>query len=197
MLVALLALLIDLAGVLPVGGAPPIRSLTGELLVATPEMGDPRFARTVIYMMRHDVHGAQGLVLNRPIGDVAMARLLEQMRMDSTGVTGTVRLYSGGPVEPLNVIVLHTSDYTGEGTISIKDGISATVAPSILRAIADGHGPRRMLFALGYSGWAPGQIEQEIEAGAWIRAGADESLLFDPDYEKKWERAQARQRIDL
>jgi len=151
----------------------------------------------VIYMMRHDVHGAQGLVLNRPIGDVAMARLLEQMKMDGTGVTGTVRLYSGGPVEPLNVIVLHTSDYNADGTIPIKDGISVTVAPTILRAIADGKGPRRMLFALGYAGWAPGQLEHEIEAGAWIRAGADEGLLFDPDDDKKWERAQARQRIDL
>lgn len=196
-LAAALSMLVVAHGVAPVHGAPPIRSLVGELLVATPEMGDPRFVRTVIYMMRHDVHGAQGLVLNRPIGDVAIARLLEQMRMDSTGVTGTVRLYSGGPVEPLNVIVLHTSEYSSEGTIPIKDGISVTVAPAILRAIADGKGPRRVLFALGYAGWAPGQLEREIEAGAWTRAAADESLLFDPDSEKKWERAQARQRIDL
>jgi putative transcriptional regulator len=117
--------------------------------------------------------------------------------MDSTGAAGMVRLHTGGPVEPLNVIVLHTSDYAREGTIAIKDGISVTVDPDILRAIADGKGPRRMLFALGYAGWAPGQLEDELEAGAWIRAGADESILFDPDYDKKWERAQARQRIDL
>jgi putative transcriptional regulator len=186
-----------LAGSAPVDSAPPVRSLAGELLVATPEMRDPRFARTVIYMMRHDSHGAQGLVINRPLGEVPLARLLERLHMDSTGAAGMVRLHTGGPVEPLNVIVLHTSDYAREGTIAIKDGISVTVDPDILRAIADGKGPRRMLFALGYAGWAPGQLEDELEAGAWIRAGADESILFDPDYDKKWERAQARQRIDL
>ena len=196
-ILAVLSVLVILGGSRLVGGAPPIRSLAGELLVATPEMRDPRFARTVIYMMRHDSHGAQGLVVNRPIGEVPIAQLLERLRMDSTGATGMIRLHAGGPVEPLNVIVLHTSDYASDGTMSLKDGISVTVEPTILRAIADGKGPRRVLFALGYAGWAPGQLESEMEAGAWIRAGADESILFDPDYDKKWERAQARQRIDL
>ncbi len=196
--VAVAVLGVLLLGSTPVTSAPPVRSLAGELLVATPEMRDPRFARTVIYMLRHEAsHGAQGLVINRPLGEVPLSKLLEQLRMDSAGATGMIRLHSGGPVEPLNVIVLHTDDFKREGTIAVKDGIAVTVDPEILRAIADGKGPRRTLFALGYAGWAPRQLEGEMEAGAWIRASADESMLFDPDYDKKWERAQSRQKIDL
>ena len=177
--------------------AQPIRSLAGELLVATPEMRDPRFARTVIYMAQHGATGAQGLVINRPLGEIALAKLLEQMRMPSAGVTGTIRLHAGGPVETLRVYVLHTSDYSSEGTVALKDGISVTFEPDILQAIAAGKGPRRALFALGYAGWAPGQLEAEIQAGAWIRAAADEGLLFDDDYDQKWDKAQARRKIDL
>jgi len=181
----------------PAGSAPPVRSLAGDLLVATTDMPDPRFARTVIYMVRHDQSGAQGVVVNRPVGDVPLARLLERMRMDPTGASGTVRLYAGGPVQPLNVLVLHTSDYQGPGTVAIRDGISLTIEPDIVRAIALGKGPRRALFTLGYAGWAPGQLEAEIEAGGWVRAAPDESILFGDDYDKKWERALARQKFDL
>ncbi len=172
-------------------------SLTGQLLVATPEMQDPRFAHTVIYMVRHDANGAQGLVVNRPLRELPLALLLEQMGMERKGVEGTVRLHSGGPVESLRIFVLHTADYAGEGTLSIKDGIALTWEPEILRAIAQGKGPRRALFALGYAGWAPGQLEAEMKAGAWVRASADEALVFDSDYDSKWARATARGKIDL
>jgi len=195
---ALLAVALSLLiGVPPAGSAAPVRILTGDLLVASPEMRDPRFAQTVIYMIRHDAHGAQGLVINRTLGEVPLARLLERLGMESAGAKGLIRLHTGGPVEARNVIVLHTGDYTSDATIAVKNGISVTVEPEILRAIADGKGPRRMLFALGYAGWAPGQLEAEIQEGAWIVANADEALLFDQDYEKKWKRAQARQKIDL
>ena len=197
---ALCALTLTAIGVTPVRSREPrgaTGSLAGQLLVATPEMPDSRFARTVLYMIHHDASGAEGLVLNRPLGEVPLAALLQQMRMQSEGVLGTVRLHSGGPVEGLRMFVLHTAEYTGEGTLLIKDGIALTLEPAILRAIAQGKGPRRAFFALGYAGWGPGQLEAEMKAGAWVRAPAAEALVFDTDYDSKWDRAMARRKIDL
>jgi putative transcriptional regulator len=171
--------------------------LTGQLLVSTDEMPDPRFTRTVIYMIRHDSTGAQGLVVNRPLREIPLAVLLEQLGMESAGVRATVRLHAGGPVDPLRMLVLHTGGYTGDGTVPVKDGIAVTWEPDILRAIAQGKGPRRTLFAIGYAGWGPGQLEAEMKTGAWVRASADEAILFDDDYETKWDRAMARRKIDL
>jgi putative transcriptional regulator len=199
-MVAVLAMLLLgglAAGSMPAAGAPPMRSLAGDLLVATADMRDPRFTRTVIYMIRHGAQGAQGLVINRPLGDILLARLLERLGMDSAGATGTVRLHAGGPVDAGNLVVLHTGDYASQGTTAVKDGISVTVERDVIRAIALGKGPRRSLLALGHAGWAPGQLEAEIEAGGWIRAGADEGILFDADFDRKWERAQGRLKIDL
>ena len=172
-------------------------NLTGQLLVASSEMQDPRFAQTVIYMVRHDASGAQGLVVNRPLGELPLAVLLEQMGMETKGIQGSVRLHSGGPVDGLRLFVLHTADYVGDGTLSIKDGIALSWEPAILGAIAQGKGPRRALLALGYAGWGPGQLEAEIKAGAWVRAAADEALVFDTDHATKWERGTARRKIDL
>ena len=189
-----------LAGVIPgrpADPAPRIRSLAGELLVASPEMRDPRFARTVIYMVSHDAGGAQGFVVNRPLGEILLGKLLEQMRLDGSSASGTIRLHGGGPVESLRIFALHTSDYTSTHSAVVKDGVSVTSDPTILLAVAAGKGPRRLRIVLGYAGWAPGQLEAEMEAGAWIRAAADESLIFDEDHDKKWDRAQARQKIDL
>ena len=172
-------------------------SLAGQFLVATPEMQDPRFARTVIYMVRHDATGAQGLVVNRPLREIPLALLLEQTGIESRGVEGTVRLHAGGPVDVLRIFVLHTADYMSEGTLPVKDGIALTFQPDILDAIARGKGPRRALFAVGYAGWAPGQLEAEMKTGAWARASADEALIFDGDHDTKWDRAMARRKIDL
>jgi putative transcriptional regulator len=198
--IALCAAALTPLGVTPIASSQPravTGSLAGQLLVATPEMPDPRFARTVIYMVRHDQNGAQGFVVNRPLGEVPLSELLQQMRMPSEGVQGAVRLHSGGPVEGLRMFVLHTAEYTGEGTKLIKDGIALTDEPAILGAIAQGKGPRRVLFALGYAGWAPGQLETEIKAGGWVRAPASEALVFDTDSDGKWDRAMARRKIDL
>jgi putative transcriptional regulator len=195
---ALVSVAAALAGLVPARVEPqPIRSLAGDLLVASEDMRDPRFARTVIYIGRHDAEGAQGFILNRPGRDVPLGRLLDQMGMNPAGASGVIRLHFGGPVDALRVFVLHTSDYTSEGTIPIKDGISVTVEPDILRAIADGKGPRRMLFAVGYAGWGAGQLEHELAAGAWVKAAADPEILFDTNYDTKWERAMARRKIDL
>lgn len=172
-------------------------SLAGQLLVATADMRDPRFARTVIYMVRHDATGAQGIVVNRPLGEIPLALLMDQAALESKDVHGTIRLHSGGPVDARRVFVLHTGEYTGELTLPVRDGITLTWDRDILLAIARGSGPRRLLFALGYAGWGPGQLEAEMKTGAWAKASADEAILFDSDDGSKWDRAIARRKIDL
>ncbi|OGK98137.1 MAG: hypothetical protein A3J45_13255 [Candidatus Rokubacteria bacterium RIFCSPHIGHO2_02_FULL_69_13] len=175
----------------------PSGDLTGQLLVATPLMPDPTFMRTVIYMVRHDGGGAMGLVLNRPMVEIPLARLLEQLGIESKEASGTIRTHYGGPVERTRGFVLHTADYVGKSTLLIKDGVGMTWQPEIWRVIASGAGPRRRLFVLGHSGWAPGQLEAEMGAGHWVAVPADEALVFDEDYDGKWPRAMARRRLTL
>ncbi len=185
------------------GGGSAVRaeqSLTGQFLVATEELGDPRFARTVIYVVRHDATGALGLVVNRPLREIPLASLLQQLQMNDQGVTGDIRVHYGGPVEPGIAFLLHTREYATAGTRPVAGDIALTQLggkPIALEDIAHGRGPRRYLFVLGYAGWAPGQLESEIDAGAWITVPADEALLFDDDYARKWERAMARRRLTI
>ena len=171
--------------------------LTGQLLVATDELRDPRFVHTVIYMVRHDAGGAMGLVVNRAVGQVTFRELLDHLGTDSAGVRGELRLHYGGPVDGTRGFVLHTSDYTIEGTQVVADGIALTSQPEILRAMGTGAGPRLTLFALGYAGWAAGQLEAEIKAGYWIGVPADEELVFGNETDKKWDRAMARRMFTL
>ena len=173
------------------------KSLTGQFLVATEALGDPRFARTVIYMIRHDGSGAMGLIVNRPVGDLPLAPLLRQFGLDDRGVGSTIRAHYGGPVESGRGFVLHTAEYATEGTERVAGDVALTSRPGVLGDIAHGAGPRRFLFALGYAGWAAGQLENEIDVGAWITVPADSALLFDADDAHKWERATARRRLTI
>ena len=172
--------------------------LAGQLLVATSELDDPRFTRTVIYMVRHDARtGAMGLVVNRQLGEVPMAVLLKQSGLPGEGTKGSVRLHVGGPVEATRIVVLHTDDYAGPDTVKVANGVAITSDPSILKSIADGKGPRRARFTLGYAGWAPGQLEAEMEAGYWIVVPSDAAIVFDDADETKWDRAMAKRKINL
>ena len=174
--------------------------LAGQFLVATDTLRDPRFARTVIYMVRHDASGAMGLVVNRPVRDMPLAPLLRQFGLDDRGATGSVRAHYGGPVEIGQGFMLHSAEYATQGTERVAGDIALTPTPGVLSALGDlarGAGPRKSLFAVGYAGWAPGQLEGEIERGAWITVPADEALLFDEDPARKWDRAMARRRITI
>ena len=179
------------------GASEPPAGLAGQFLVATDELTDPRFVRTVVYVIHHDAGGAMGLIVNRPMGEASLADLLGGLGLDGKGVNGEILIHYGGPVEPAQGFVLHTTDYKIEGTQIVKDGIAVTSQPEVLRAIGTGTGPRKSLFALGYAGWSPSQLEGEIKAGAWVVVPADEALVFDEQYEKKWERAMARRTINL
>ena len=187
----------DARGAAAVRSRPVADSLAGQLLVATPQLTDPRFVQTVVYLVRHNASGALGVVVNRPLGDVPMARVLEPLGIDATGVSGSIPVHYGGPVERARGLVLHTADYVGEGTLVVNNTMALTAHPEVLRAMAAGEGPRRTLFAVGYAGWGPGQLDAEIDAGHWITVPSDEGLVFDDDYRSKWEQAIARRTIKL
>jgi putative transcriptional regulator len=172
-------------------------SLAGKLLVASRSMGDPRFARTVVYLVMHDRTGAMGLVVNRSFRDVPVASLLEAMGQDPAGVRGSLRMHYGGPVAPGSVLVLHTADWRSDETKVVEGGYALTSTPDILRAIGTGAGPYRALLALSYSGWGAGQLEREIQDGAWVIASSDAALVFGDADDTKWERAMARQESRL
>ncbi len=165
----------------------PRATLAGQLLVATDSLRDPRFHRTVIYVLHHGDAGAMGVVVNRPLGDAPLAAILDEVGANSAGVTGTVRLHYGGPVESNRGGVLHPGD----------GGLTLTTSRAILDSIARQKTPARFLFVLGYAGWAPGQLEAEIDAGAWITVPGDVDLVLDGDAATKWDRAMARRRIRL
>ena len=171
--------------------------LTGQLLVATAKMGDPRFARTVIYIVSHGADGAMGLVLNRELGVAPVSVLLEGLGVADSGVPGEVRVHYGGPVERDRGFVLHSSDVVVEGTVAVNGDVALSADVEILRAIAAGEGPRRSLFALGYAGWAPGQLEGEIAREDWFSVPGDENLIFDDDLDTKWDRAFDKRGIEL
>ena len=171
------------------------RHLTGQFLVAAPEMGDPRFAYTVIYMINHSQEGAMGLVINRPVAQGPLSDLLKALGSESQPAKGTVTLHYGGPVQPERLFILHGSDYNTKDTTVVGDGVALTADVEIVQAIANGKGPRQSLFIFGYAGWAPGQLEGEIESGAWFSIPTEPSMIFDSDAESKWDKAMAKRKI--
>ena len=173
-------------------------SVAGRLLVATPELEDPNFDHTVVYMVEHNGGGAMGLVLNRVLGKGPVAELLEGLGIEGqVDPAAEIEVHYGGPVEAGRGFVLHSPDYTGANTVVLSDLVALTSSLDILSAIAAGNGPKRSLFALGYAGWAPGQLEAELAVGAWVVVDADEALLFDDQVDSKWQRALDRRGIDL
>jgi putative transcriptional regulator len=173
-------------------------SVAGRLLVATPDLADPNFYHTVVYVVQHDGGGAMGLVLNRVLGKGPIAELLESLDQDGeVDPAAQIEVHFGGPVESGRGFVLHSPDYDGEDTVVLSDLVALTSSLDVLRAIAAGKGPKRSLLALGYAGWAPGQLEAEIAAGAWEVVLPDEELLFGDQTDSKWQRALDRRGIDL
>ena len=181
----------------PGGVVAEARSLTGKLLVATEKMGDPRFQRSVIFMLKHDDSGALGLVINRVLAEGSIASLLKMFGLESEDSGRKIRVLYGGPVEPQTGFVLHSTDYVSEGTQLVTDRVAVTTNLDIINAISAGQGPKLSLIALGYAGWGPGQLEREMDQKAWIHVPFEEALLFDKKYSTKWRRAMAKRGIDL
>lgn len=166
--------------------------IPGQLLIAMPAMTDPRFERSVIYMCAHTTDGAMGLVLNRLVDSVTFPDLLEQLGIKPLELNDEIRVHFGGPVESGRGFLLHSAEFVLEGTLVVDQAIALTASVDILKAIAEGGGPRQKLLALGYAGWGPGQLEQEIQANGWLHASADPEIVFDSQLDTKWTRAMAK-----
>jgi putative transcriptional regulator len=180
----------------PVVGVVP--SLAGQLLVATPELDDPNFSQTIVYMVQHDERGALGVVVNRVLGGGPLGKLLERLGMEEgSDSEAEIKIHYGGPVDLGRAVMLHSPDYLQDDPVAVGELAAFSFSLDALRDIALGHGPRHSLLALGYAGWGPDQLEGEIARGSWFTIEPDEALLFDADVDTKWERALARRGLDL
>lgn len=166
--------------------------LAGQLLIAMPRMEDQRFSRTLVYLCAHTAEGAMGLVVNRLFNALSFPDLLQQLDIEPTPICDPIRIHFGGPVEAGRGFVLHSTDYVQDTTLMVDDHVGLTATIDVLKAIAEGRGPRQSMLALGYAGWNAGQLDSEIRENAWLNVPADEELLFGVEIEHKWERAIAR-----
>ncbi|KGF67746.1 hypothetical protein LL06_20605 [Hoeflea sp. BAL378] len=178
--------------------------LDGHFLVAMPGMTDERFERTVIFVCAHSQNGAMGFILNRP-QPLSFEDLVQNLDLDGRvqprgrparkiGMSECARdfpIQLGGPLDSGRGFVLHSDDYISQSTMPVNDDLCLTATVDILRAIKDGCGPRRGIMLLGYAGWAPGQLENEIFANAWLSCPASDDIVFDPDHTTKYDRVLA------
>jgi putative transcriptional regulator len=184
--------------------APDEGYLDGQMLIAMPVMGDPRFERSVIYMCAHSAEGAMGIIVNHPAGSIDFPGLLvqldiirkaDQIKLPETAET--LQVLKGGPVDTGRGFVLHSGDFfIQDATLRIDEDICLTATVDILKAIAKGAGPKHAILALGYAGWAPGQLENEIQHNGWLHCPADADLVFGSAIEEKYPRALRKIGID-
>ncbi|MCC6780863.1 MAG: YqgE/AlgH family protein [Hyphomicrobiales bacterium] len=179
--------------------------LDGQMLIAMPSMGDERFARSVIYVCAHSNEGAMGIVVNQPAANITFSELLVQLEVIPAADliqlpprAGEVKVLKGGPVDTQRGFVLHSSDYfVDSSTLPIDEGICLTATLDILKAIARDEGPSSAILALGYAGWAPGQLENEIQHNGWLHCAADPELIFGADTGGKYDRALRKIGVDV
>jgi putative transcriptional regulator len=172
-----------------------VTTLTGQLLIAMPQMQDPRFSRSVVFICAHSAEGAMGIVVNKTVEQPSMGELLRQLGIEGDDFDRAL-VHFGGPVEAGRGFVLHSTDYTEQATLVVGGSVGLTATLDILRAIGRGKGPQRKFFALGYAGWGPGQLDAEIQANGWLTVPSDDGLLFDSGNDDKWRRAIAKLGVD-
>jgi putative transcriptional regulator len=177
--------------------APQYPSLLGDVLIASPQIGDPRFTRTVILVVRHGREGALGITINRLAGEHPVASLLADLGETDTTAEGTVQLFAGGPVQLESMFVVHSSDYRRPETIAVTDSLSVTSTLEVVRDIGHGRGPHKKIVAFGYAGWGAQQLEAELARNDWFTAHADSALVFDVNRDSVWEEAMGRRSRDL
>ena len=171
--------------------------LTGNLLIATTALTSKPFSQSVILICAHSAEdGAMGLIVNRRLTEPALDDLLGQLGITPATTARHIELCMGGPCDTSRGFVLHSADWQGEGSLVIDGTMSLTASLDVLRALAEGDGPRQALLALGHAMWEPGQLEREMEENAWITAPATEGIVFDRDHDSKWRRALGSLRIE-
>ncbi len=165
-------------------------TLTGQMLIAMPGMGDPRFEHAVVFLCDHSEEGAMGLIVNKPSSEVDLAALLEQLSIEGAEQLAGQQVHYGGPVETGRGFVLHSPDYASVvTTLEVHETVHMTATIDILEDIGRGRGPERRLMALGYAGWGPGQLEGELTQNGWLTCPADARLIFDLPDGEKWQAA--------
>lgn len=170
----------------------------GQLLVAMPQMQDPRFRESVIFLCGHDEKGAMGIMLNKLVESVSTKELFEQLGLHKSdkNKTPSLHVHYGGPVEIGRGFVLHSSDYVGENSVEITEDISLSASTNILQDLVQGQGPDHILLALGYAGWSSGQLEDEIMQNGWLLLPADASTIFDDKPTTLWRRTLQKNGVD-
>ena len=171
-------------------------NLTGQLLIAMPTLREPPFANSVILLCAHTDEGAMGIVLNQPLAQPSFDALLKQLDVAPVPPARQIQLCKGGPVDQGRGFVLHTSDWTCDGSLVVDNNLALTASLDVLQEIAAGGGPREGLLALGYASWGPGQLDREMAENVWLSVPNKLELLFDTEHETKWRRALAILRID-
>jgi putative transcriptional regulator len=171
--------------------------LSGQMLIAMPGIGDPRFERSLILVCAHDRDHAMGVAVNRPVEGLTVPDLLERLEIKTADDLDDDMVLLGGPVEMERGFVVHTDDYHAEHSLGVEGGLALTTTREVLEAMGrQDPAPRRAILTLGYAGWGKGQLEREIRENVWLTVEADEALVFDDDYETKWTRALGKLGID-
>ena len=171
------------------GPSSPAATLVGRFLVAAPSMPDERFQKSVVFVCKHDDDGALGIIVNNKVDDLPLGQVYKQLGIDGPKAAALLPVLFGGPVETSRGLVLHSADYKRDETLLIDGGMALTASLEILKDMAGGSGPKHAWLALGHSGWAPGQLDREMQDNAWLVVDADATLVFDLDLEAKWQRA--------
>lgn len=171
--------------------------LSGKLLIAMPAMTDPRFEHSVVFICAHSPEGAMGLIINKPAQDLSLGDILAQLDLDAGATAKATPVFFGGPVEMGRGFILHSGEYDNDAsTLKVDDRFSMTATRDILEAMAAGDGPAESLAALGYAGWSPGQLEDELMQNAWLTCDAETAIVFSDDHDGKWKAALAKLGID-
>ncbi len=174
------------------------QGLSGQLLIAMPGIGDQRFERSVILVCQHSAEGAMGLVINRTLAGLTYLELLDQLTLPVAKAVADRPIYAGGPMESGRGFVIHSEDFSlVDGTRRICEGMALTANIDILQAMAQGGGPKRSLVCLGYAGWSPGQLDQEMIGNVWLQVAATPALVFSTPNDQKWPKALAALGIDV
>ena len=196
--VGLLTIFFILSGMLP---GQPVKAADkyqqGQLLVANPKMVDPRFARTVIFVCRHDSTGAFGLVLNRPVDNLSVQKFLDSIGIDLTKIKGSFQIRIGGPVELQSAYLMHNEEFGKDKHICKGHGVAVTSNIEMLKSLTEDAGPKRAVLFIGYAGWGAGQLEGELDRDSWSIVPGNQETLFDPDADSLWWRSMEKRGLDL
>lgn len=171
--------------------------LEGKLLLAMPGMTDPRFERSVIYICSHSHEGAMGLVINHPIPNLTFGNLLKQLDIEDDGLAPQIPVHAGGPMDTGRGFVLHSPDFVEDTSVKLCSDVALTATVDILKALAGQGGPKQRMVILGYAGWGPGQLEDEISQNAWLSTDPTGDVLFETRDDQKWPRAMASLVVDI